>query len=169
MNKMKYLAIIGVIPMMLMGNSCEDTTPKNVQSQKAAEAAKSIQFSDNAEIDNIKKRIELTAQPGLVGYAVLLNAAGQPILYTTVKGKITSGGKRLTSPDRASSSWGTGNNTVVRTSPSDEGTWGSSGNYVYFWDVNGRYYQWGDGAYLYSDQPIRLSIQPLVVNVEEKK
>ena len=135
---------------------------KEIQAQKAQEAANSISFAENAEIENIKHRLELTSKPGLIGYVVLLNEMGSPILYTTLKGKITSGSKRLTSPDMVRSY---GQGTEVLTSPSDEGTYGSSNPYIFFWTQNGTYIQWS-GHYLYSDQPIRLSTPTLVVDSE---
>jgi hypothetical protein len=138
---------------MLAGCDVDPPTNKQVQTNKAAEAAKSINFEDNAEIDNIKHRLQLTADPGKLGFIVLLNQAGQPILYEGVKGKVTSGGKRLTPPGRAAAS--------------DEGTWGSSGEYIYYWNTDGVYRQWGQGSYLYSDQPIRLRIQPLIVGTAD--
>lgn len=151
------------VPLVMGNSDCSgQTTEKNTQAQKARAAANSIHFTENAEIDNIKKRLELTSQPGLLGFVVLLDGVGRPIMQTTVKGKITSGGKRLTEPDRASAAWGSGQNTVVRASPSDEGTWGSGSEYVFFWTQNGQYIQW-NGRYLYSDRPIRLSEEPLVV------
>jgi hypothetical protein len=57
---------------------------------------------------------------------------------------------------------------VVRQAPSDEGTYGSSNPYIFYWNIDGVYRQWS-GHYLYSTQPMRLTIQPLVVNIEEKK
>jgi hypothetical protein len=146
---------------------CDDLpqSNKNQQAEKAAQAANSIKFDENAEIDNIKRRLELTADPGKYGFILLLNQAGQPILYEGVKGKVTSGGKRLTPPDRASSSWGDGYNTVTRAAASDEGTWGSSSPYIFYWNTDGVYRQW-DGGYLYSDQPIRLRVEPLVISIQ---
>jgi len=145
-------------------------TPKVTQSQKAAQAAESITFTENAEIDNIKKRLELTSNPGLTGYILLMNEAGQPIMYTGVKGKITSGGKRLTRPFQVSNTnrdCGEWSCDDVTPAPSDEGTWGSSNPYVYFWTASGQYVQW-NGKYLYSDQPFRVRIKPLVISVEEQ-
>ena len=147
--------------------ACGEPSPnsnKDNQAVKAAQAAASITFTENAEIENIKKRLELTSNPGAIGYVVLLNEAGQPILYTGVKGKITSSGKRLTPPIK---DWGTELGVPLGTldvAPSDEGTWGSSDPYIYFWDTNGTYHQWS-GRYLYSDKPIRLRVEPLVVSV----
>lgn len=155
---MRYL--IAILCALLL-TACSDAAPDNktVQREKAKAAAASIQFVENAEIDNIKKRLELTANPGLLGFAVLLNEMGQPVMYTGVKGKITSGGKRLTEPDRYTSQ---GTNGFIRQGASDEGTFGSSGEYIFFWTPAGQYVQW-NGKYLYSDKPFRLSVEPLVV------
>jgi hypothetical protein len=115
--------------------------------------------------------LELTSQPGLAGYVLLLNEAGQPIYYTSVKGKITSGGKRLTPPDRlVKGDRGQAYGDFVMRSPSDEGTHGRSSPYIFFWNQAGQYFQW-NGKYLYSDKPFRLTVKPLVVNITstEKK
>lgn len=151
-----------IILLSLSGCSEKLPTVKNGQSEKAAIAANSIKFTENAEIENIKKRLELTSSPGLLGYVVLLNETGQPVMYTGVKGKITSGSKRLTQPDRKVAH---SNGAMVMSAPSDEGTYGTSGEYVYFWTPGGQYIQW-NGKYLYSDKPFRLSVEPLVVAVE---
>lgn len=138
---------------------------KVTQSDKAKVAANSIHFTENAEIDNIKRRLELTANPGLLGFVVLLNETGQPVMYTSVKGKITSGGKRLTPTETAGCAITDDQpcGTVLATA-SDEGTFGSSGEYVYFWTQSGQYVQW-NGKYLYSDKPFRLTTEPMVVSV----
>jgi hypothetical protein len=150
-----------VAPLALMGSNsgCNDRDAKFRQADIAKRAADSISFTENVEIDNIKKRIELTAQPGLLGFILLMNEAGQPILYEGVKGKVTSGGKRLTQPDRLVGS------DRVMAAPSDEGTWGSSAEYIFYWNQNGEYRQYS-GKYLYSDKPFRLRIEPLVVSVQ---
>lgn len=157
-----FLLGLFVATALVVLTGCEEVNrPKYDQAQKAKEAAASINFTENAEIDNIKKRLQLTANPAAIGFIILLNEAGQPIFYTSVKGKITSGGKRLTEPDRAGA-FGAGQNNVVRAAPSDEGTWGSSSPYIFFWTVDDQYIQWS-GHYLYSDKPFRLKIDPLVV------
>lgn len=157
------LAVAGCVP---------DERPvqvKNQQAEVAKQAANSIRFDGNAEIDNIKKRLELTSNPNAMGYVVLF-LDNAPIAYYAVRGKITSGSKRLTpSAEVQYRSGGTNGNLVaaVTPTPSDEGTFGSSSEYVYFWTTEGRYIQW-DGRYLYSDQPIRLRVEPIVTNVTAK-
>ena len=164
----KILTMCAVALFTLTG--CYEQPPQNKteQAKKAADAANSITFSENSEIDNIKRRLVLTSNPGQIGFILLMNEMGQPVLYTSVKGKITSGSKRLTTPDRASASWGGGQNTVVRAAPSDEGTWGSSGEYIFFWTMNDEYVQW-NGKYMYSDKPFRLTAEPIAVIMTEKK
>lgn len=141
------------------------------QARAAQTAAQSVQFNANAEIDNIKRRLELTANPNLLGYIILLNDAGQPILYEGVRGKVTTSGSRLTPPDRVVENSIGGTNggrsfTSVR-APSDTGTYDTgTTQFIYYWSTSGTYRQWS-GQYLYSDQPIRLRVEPLVVNVQD--
>lgn len=157
------LALSGV----LMAGSCDlqpSTSTKQAESAKAAAAANSISFAaGNAEIDNIKRRLELTSDPALTGFITLFNDMGQPILYATVKGKVTSGAKRLTAPlQQWAVDCGQYCSTDLGESPSDEGTWGSSNPYIFFWTTDGQYIQWS-GNYLYSDKPMRLADTPMVV------
>lgn len=160
--------ILAVLPIALALAACEpqNSTPTNKQSeaQKAQQAAESIAFVENAEIDNIKRRIELTSKPGAIGFIVLMNEAGQPIVYEGVHGKVTSGSKRLTQPSgiKYQGNGNGGYNMAVVPTPSDEGTWGSSNEYIFYWNQDGAYRQW-NGKYMYSDQPFRLRIQPLVI------
>lgn len=171
---MKRFIILTIITLLASGCGREPRPGvKTTQADKAAAAANSIVFTENAEINNIKSRLELTSDPGLVGFVLLMNEAGQPIMYTGVKGKITSGGKRLTPPVQSWSHWkaGTsgagigGSEAELGPAPSDEGTWGSSAPYIFFWTTSGQYMQW-NGKYLYSDQPFRTNVEPLVIAVE---
>ena len=162
------LAIVVMIAIVLAGcgGGANQPTAKQFEAAKAQAAADSISFTENAEIDNIKRRLELTSDPGLTGFVLLLNEMGQPIMYSGVTGKITSGGKRLTRPwDVFNINYDCGSGArcdSVNEAPSDEGTWGSSNPYIYFWTTGGQYIQW-NGKYLYSDKPFRTTIEPIVV------
>jgi hypothetical protein len=157
------LGIIAAVAIALTLTGCGDSPPTARQLQasngaKRAEAAIANSGS-NAEQDNIDRRLRLTSQPGLLGFIVLMNEAGQPVMYTGVKGKVTSSGKRLSKPYEAVCCDG-----AYRPAPSDEGAWGSSDEYIYFWTTDGQYMQW-NGKYLYSNSPIRLATEPLVVSI----
>lgn len=160
----RFILVAAAMLLTLPLAACDPPVPDNKQQQsnKAAEALKNVAFDENAEIDNIAHRLKLTADPGKIGFILLLNQAGQPIMYEGVKGKITSGGKRLTPPDRYTSQ---GTNGSIRQAASDEGTWGTSAPYIFYWNTDGVYRQW-DGGYLYSDQPIRTRVEPLVISMQ---
>lgn len=165
---MKYVVLVFAASVIVGCNSDMATPKKETQAQKAAKAAASVSFTENAEIDNIKRRLQLTSQPALLGYVALVNKLGQAVMYTPVKGKITSGGKRLTKPvkqhviDR-----GGARGSALGPAPSDEGTWGRSNPYVYFWTPADRYVQ-TSMDYVYSDQPFRLR-EPALIDLSGAK
>ena len=165
----KIISVLSIAAAAFALAGCEPNPPANpaktAQAAKAAEAANSINFTDNAEIDNIKKRLELTSNPGQIGYVLLLNEMGKPVMYAGVRGKITSGQKRLTAPQEVKClevADAVGCSQQMVDSPSDEGTYGSSSPYVFFWTTDGQYFQWA-GKYLYSDKPFRISDPTIVV------
>lgn len=149
-----------MLSLVLLSACLPNNDVRREQRIKASQAYQNINFEDNNEIDNIVKRQEMFSKPGVISYIVLFNQTGQPIKYTTVKGKVTSSGKRLSNPTYCPTIAGS-------LCPNDDGTFGSSDSYIYFWTESGEYVQW-DGAYLLSDKPIRLSIPPLVLEVESK-
>lgn len=163
---LKRLAIL-TLPLIILTGCPGDEEPaaktKTTQAEKAAAAAESIQFTENAEIENIKRRVTLTSQPGLQGFVALVNKLGNIVMYTPVKGKITSGGKRLTptfKKIRCDKGEWTGDCFVD--APSDEGTHGRSNPYIYFWTPGDQYIQ-TDMSYVYSDKPFRLKNKPLIM------
>lgn len=173
MNKIAMIAALAATTALAACGPMPAPDAKSIQSQKAAAAANSIQFTENSEIENITRRLNLTSNPGQIGFVLLMNESGQPVMYMSVKGKITSGGKRLTrteqsacvpAVDNEGNQTGTCSYEKVA-APSDEGTYGSSGEYIYFWNTDGQYVQW-NGKYLYSDKPFRTRIEPLVVAVK---
>lgn len=166
-NVDRIIVVLFVVSLVACNQPQAKAPAKVTESQKAKQAAESISFTENAEIDNIKSRLQLTSDPGLTGFVLLMNEAGQPIMYTGIKGKITSSGKRLTAPYRVTSNWDKGQSYGDKdlVAPSDEGTWGSSSPYIYFWTTTGQYIQW-NGKYLYSDKPFRTKIEPLVIAVK---
>lgn len=164
MKKILWTIVTSMILVFGLAGCVEaEQSNKVTQAQRAKEAANSIHFTENAEIDNIKRRLEQTSKPDALGYIILLNETGQPVMYTSVKGKITSGGKRLTEPDRK---YDAGPSLGIRQAPSDEGTYGSSDPYIFFWNADGQYIQW-NGKYLFSDKPFRMKVEPIAVSVKD--
>lgn len=127
------------------------------------------------EQQNIIDRIQMDNKPGAIKHLYVISAmSGQVIIYSTVRGKVTSSKKRLT-PDTAdgSSQSGTftfqvgGKDYSTNQVLGEDGTFGSSIEYLYWWDSKGAYHQHyvtGGQIVHISDQP--LSVKGIIINME---
>ena len=166
-----YKTIIFLAALFLL-TSCDvpQQQPKNARAAQAEQAqriADSQTYTDNYEQQNIEQRRKLFSKPGKVGYIVLLDSFARPVASYVIDGKPTSSGKRLSRPwdmVRCDTGGGVGGDCVVE-APSDEGLWGSSSPYIYFFTAQGVYVQWS-GNYVYQDQPIRLTEKPLIIEAQ---
>lgn len=127
------------------------------------------------EQSNVKKRLENDNKPGAIKHLYVISPfTGDVLIYSAVQGKVTSGGKRLTPTQVAAghASWGNysseyygshvnigGRSYVTPEVIQDDGTYGSSGDYIYWWDTKGIYRQVGTAGCLWivSDQPLQVS------------
>lgn len=125
----------------------------------------------SVEQRNVRDRVLADNKPGSIKHLYVLSAySGQVLIYSTVRGKVTSSGKRLT-PDTISGIYGDssghdgfavplGSTTAVtREVLSDDGTYGSSVPYVFWFDAKGVYHQ----HYIEGGQILHISDQPLAV------
>jgi len=117
----------------------------------------------------VRDRLVEDNKPGSIKHLYVISAySGQVLVYSTVRGKITSGGKRLTPISVSSSSSSSGNflikfpdggsaytNEVLQ----DDGTYGSSVEYLYWWDTRGIFHQ----HYVSGGQIVHIASQPLAV------
>ena len=121
------------------------------------------QLKSSLERKNISRRLELFSDESKVSY-IYLTSYGKVMAFYTVKGKITSGNKRLTSTERQVD-WqncNSCNTSALIESPELDGTYGSSNPYIFFWTTDGTYVQW-NGEYMLADQPLKLSTPPELV------
>lgn len=115
----------------------------------------------------VEKRMKEDNKPGAIKHLYIISSySGQTILYSTVKGKVTSSGKRL-SPSTAkeneigafripiSSSQYTYTNEFL----GDDGTYGNSVEYLYWWDSKDIYHQ----QYVTGGMILHVSSQPMAV------
>lgn len=179
---MKNKIFIGIIAAALVVGCEQDMTPTSTSGVKKTEATVKV-GSDGLtnEQRNIRDRLELENQPGSIKHLyIIAPESGQCILYSTVKGKVTSSGKRI-SPTQIDYVYGAigdrngwevkyGNNTVLTREPLQDGTYGSSEPYIYWFDVRGSYHQhfFTGGQIIHiSDQP--MAMKSIVINIEEQK
>lgn len=149
--------------------SCDTSTNQKAAEQESVSATlarllkaqPAPQLQDSLERANISKRLTTFSDPAKISY-IYLTSYGKVMAFYTVKGKITSGSKRLTSPDQLVDNGYSSDARYVVQAPELDGTYGSSSDYIYFWTTDGTYVQW-NGEYMLADQPLQLTTQPELV------
>jgi len=156
---------------LLLLTGCPDV-PQAVQSVSGTKmsTASSVPLNKEGktvEQQNIQDRIKMDNKPGAIKHLYVISAfSGQVIIYSTVRGKVTSSGKRLT-PDRADALEGNtafqfevgGRTAYTNQILGEDGTYGSSSEYLYWWDSKGIYHQ----HYISGGQIVHISDEPLAV------
>lgn len=137
---------------------------------RKAQANVQVQASGlTIEQENVGRRLQEDNKPGSLKHLYVISAySGDVILYSTVKGKVTSSGKRLT-PYSVAVQRGTaadgfairfGNDTQYTPEVlQDDGTYGSSVEYIFWWDSKGVYHQ----HYIAGGQIVHVSNAPMRV------
>ena len=158
--------------------SCDVGTTKSVPTSDSRVKKASAQITVGSdglttEQRNVRERLLEDNKPGSIKHLYIISAySGETLIYSTVRGKVTSSGKRLT-PTSIETAW---NNkyggweggdrirvgekeAVTHEVLQDDGTYGSSIEYVYWWDSRGAYHQ----HYISGGQIVHVSNQPVAV------
>lgn len=183
----KIFGLLMVMSMfILMSNSgCEPDPARETATNSGVRKA-TVEVQTNAdghtvEQDKIADRVKNDNKPGAIKYLYCISPySGQCIIYSTVSGKVTSSGKRLqpktiygrghdaTLADYDDNIVIIGNKTFLTNEViQDDGTFGDSDPYIYWWDVRGVYHQhfMTGGQILHvSDAP--LAVKSIVINIE---
>lgn len=142
--------------------------------------------SDNltTEQRNIKRKLEDDNKPGAIKYLYVVSPLTSKIIMSAVvSGKVTSGGKRLTpltvegfrsTLDNSAVGSGFtidigGHQMVTREVLQDDGSYGSSSEYLYFWDTKGVRHQIyvGGCVVLVEDQPLNIPQEDLGIRLSK--
>lgn len=130
--------------------------------QRLVDQSPAPKLENSLERSNISKRLTTFSNPAKLSYVYLVSF-GKVMAFYTVKGKITSGSKRLTDPKQfVTCDQGEYDGQCETDAPELDGTYGGSGDYIYFWTTDGTYVQW-NGEYMLADQPLQLTTQPELV------
>ncbi len=165
-NILTILAAISIMTLTLIG--CNTTTAVSASGVEMA-TTKVVTADDGTTIEqrNIKERLARDNKPGSIKSLYIVSPfTGDLIISSTVKGKVTSSSKRLTPPDltQITSQNGTSIQKVIEIdgrwystdqNPGDDGTYGDSIQYLYWFDSNDVYHQaYIGGAIVHiADQP----------------
>jgi hypothetical protein len=179
---MKKLALILVTAFTIV--SCGDYEPRQQKSDSGVKKATTKVETDmngrTIEQENIIKRLERDNKVGSIKHLYIISAyTGDVLQYSTVKGKVTSGGKRLSPKTVEGNGYNNpGNNNMVRINGmdyttnevlDDGGAYGESGNYLYWFDAQDNYQQYypSGGTYLHiSDKPLRIRKTNFSISME---
>jgi hypothetical protein len=172
MRKFTTIFCVIIIALITMSNTgCENKEMKSDTGVKKASAVvKAGSDGLTAEQRNVKKRLEKDNEVGAIKHLYVISAySGQVVLYSTVDTKVTSSGKRLTpktvngngleNPGNSNFVNINGDKYTTNELIEDDGTFGSSIEYLYWFDQRGAYHQ----HYISGGQIIHISDQPLAV------
>lgn len=129
------------------------------------------------EQQNVRNRLLNDNRVGAIKHLYIVSPySGKILLYSTVKGKVTSSGKRLTplniSGSGAEFPLKIGNSQYLTTEVlQDDGTYGSSDPYIFWWDSKGIYHQHfltGGQIVHVSDKILRVNPNEIQINLSDK-
>lgn len=170
---MKKFTILLTISLFMLV-SCDFTTQQAKSDsgvEKASTTVKTDVDGHTVEQTNYIERLKRDNDLGSLKHLYVISSyTGDVLEYSTVKGKITSGGKRLSPKTVNGNSGGLGgltynqvtiaNETYITDEiPDENGTYGESANYFYWFDTQGNYHQYfpSGGTYVHiSDRPLRV-------------
>jgi uncharacterized protein YcfL len=165
------VVILMIASVMVMGCNAQSTPP--VSDSGVQKASVQVQVQPNGmtvEQQNIADKIKADNTPGAIKHLYLISPFNNRVIYySTVNGKVTSSGKRLT-PNTVfagtSNSWLQGIPVNIgggeyRTGEvtQDDGTYGTSNEYLYWWDTKGIYHQVFSGQSI-----IVITSEPISIN-----
>lgn len=98
---MKKILFVLLAAPLLMAADCDDHSKQVATSDSGIKKATVKVLTDaegySIEQRNVMTRLERDNKPGSIKHLYVISAmSGQVLLYSTVKGKVTSSGKRLT-------------------------------------------------------------------------
>lgn len=174
---MKKLLLLLVLATVFMSNTCSSPPVSTSGIQKATAKVATDLNGNTIEQKNIIERLKRDNLPGSIKHLYIISAySGQVLMYSTVMGKATSGNKRITPSTISYNVDNTGNGFDIHFGGTrfqtqevlgDDGAYGTSGDYLFWFDSKGVYHQQylTGGAMIHiSDHPI--AVKSVIINVE---
>ncbi len=185
--KTSFKTLLLLVTFTIVLISCGEMTNTEQKSASGVNRATvEVKLNANgytAEQQSIIANLEETNRVGVIGHLyVIAPNSGDVILYSTVQGKPTSSGKRLTpttvnKEQYSTAGTGYGNGVPIIISGTqyytneliqDDGTYGSSESYIYWKDVRGTYHR----HYMLAGQIVHYSSVPMnfpkiILNIEQ--
>lgn len=182
---MKQFALASLVLLALLTlDGCEATSRNGDPEPQVKQVIAKVDVDSSGmttEQRNVSRRLKEDNKPGAIKYLYIVSPfTGDVIFQSTVKGKVTSSGKRLvpaTISDRDGTVTDTPNygmgvfvdgiNHLTNEVRGDDGSYGSSVPYIYWWDAFDHYQQHIIGMcdVHISDYPLR--IKKAIINLSD--
>ena len=186
MNTKISIALLSILALGTLGtlgfkdDGCGRSSQEPVSASGVTKASVVVKTQANGfttEQNNVRDRLIEDNKPGSIKHLYVISPfSGQVLMYSTVKGKVSSGGKRLT-PTSVDSYGSTehyggfsvdvgGTHQKTLEVLQDDGTYGSSSDYIYWWDTKGVYHMHmitGGQILHVSSEPI--SVKGVILNL----
>lgn len=181
---MKKIIITLIVLSMIIGlvgceSSSQPTLNQNLQEKAEQIAANQnkletvipvpiLDYSNNRA--NIVKRLTtFGSDPNKVSWIYCFLPSGQCVLFTSVKGCVTNLSAYAVPDDNIIDHTYNGTYTATTVqAPDVDGTYGTNGEGIYWYDTAGVYHEW-NGYYMLLDQPEKINVEPMIImNVEDK-
>ena len=177
---MKFLSLLSLLAMSVAFTGCDLDTPPPPEStakvemrqneatqQRLSAAVPAPVVKTSIERKNLKRRIERINTENMVSYVYLLSQTGKVVAYYTINGKVSSLNSYLTAMERVEKVDGGWNGAygptyVTLEAPDLDGSYGKNVEGVFFFTTEGAYVEW-NGQYVWSDQPLKITQQPELV------
>ena len=177
MQKLKMFSMVALLigaTFVLSGCSAADTSNTGSTSQIEQNLTEKNQttllknqpppkLDWSLERENLIKRTNLWNDANKISYIYLISY-GKVMSFYTIKGKVSSVNSQLTNTeqiktpsDYTQTGW-----AVTLPSPSEDGSYGTNGDAVFFFTTEGAYVEWR-GDYMLADQPLKMATQPELV------
>jgi hypothetical protein len=168
---MRRLVLCFVVAAFIVG--CDESNKTAVEEQRKTEENQSrllkVQpppsLDWSLERENIIKRTKLWNEPNKVSYIYLVSF-GKVMAFYPIKGKVSSVNSQITNPEQIAYRRNR-ESLVTLPSPSEDGSYGTNGDAVFFFTTDGTYVEWA-GDYMLCDKPLKLSTPPqMILEVQE--
>jgi pullulanase/glycogen debranching enzyme len=177
MKKIIMLSFLALIACVLTCCSISPSTSVDTPTSSSGVEKATVTVATDAdghttEQRNVMDRYKVDNTPGSIKHLYIISAySGQVLVYSTVRGKVTSSGKRLTPTSvldhqgqYVSDTYGFdvyigGQRCRTTEVLQDDGTYGSSAEYIFWFDTKGAYHQ----QYITGGMIVHVSDQPLAV------
>lgn len=171
MKKSHLFLFLSFIFITLTSEDCENRKAESSSgvAKTTAKVTTDLQGRTQEQL-NILEKIKRDSEIGKVRHLYIISAySGEVLEYYTIKGKITSGSKRL-NPKNVRTSANSGSYEIelgIYTDEmlADDGTYGDSNNYFYFFDTSDNYHQVFPTGGTYtriSDRPLTIKKSSLI-------